>query len=178
MRELFIYAVGATISGTIFLVALVELFFIIRRRKVREELEHKLQELKTKYNESVNTLVAEEEGKLEEADKQVEAAHAEVTTQKEELTKHYQEEIKKLEENSKEALEHARARAKKLEEEAKMKAEAYLETRKTEVEQELMNLVMNVTKKVLPESLSYDLQKELVMRALADAKTGHGNTDS
>lgn len=178
MREIFFFAIGATLAGTLFLVSVVELFFIIRRRKVREELEHKLQELKAGYNQSVNQLVMEEESKMEEADKQVEAAHHEVEEQKEELTKHYQEELKKVESESKEALEHAKAKAKKLEDEAKMKAEAYLETRKTEVEQELMNLVMNVTKKVLPEGLTYEVQKELVMHALQDAKTGNGKSDT
>jgi flagellar biosynthesis/type III secretory pathway protein FliH len=172
MREIFIFAIGATLAGTVFLVSLVELFFTIRRRKIREELERKLQDLKTAYNQSVNQMVSEEEGKLEEADKQVEAAHAEVEEQKEELTKEFQTKIEKLEEESNHALEQAKAKAKKLEQEAKMKAEAYLETRKTEVEQELMSLVMNVTKKVLPDSLPYDIQKDLVLKALRDAKTG------
>jgi|GEM_PF-5236757 len=171
MKEIFIFAIGATVAGTIFLVSLVELFFTIRRRKVKEGLEQKLQELKKAYNESVNSMVKEEEGKLEVADKQVEEAHAEVEAQKEEITNEYKEKIDALEKESDHALDLAKARAKKLEEEAKMKAEAYLETRKTEVEQELMSLVMNVTKKVLPESLTYDLQKELVMHALEDAKT-------
>ena len=56
--------------------------------------------------------------------------------------------------------------------EAELKAEEYLASRKAEVEQELMNLVMSVTKKVLPEGLNYDAQKELVMHALQDAKIG------
>jgi len=177
MKEIFIFALGASVSGAIFLVALLELIFTVRRRKIREGLEIKLQELKAAYNQSVNQMVLDEEGKLAAAEKEIEEAHTIVETEKETITKEYEEQIKELEKHSSTALLKAKEKAKRLEEEAKMKAENYLETRKTEVEQELMNLVMNVTKKVLPESLSYDLQKELVIRALEDAKTENSITN-
>ena len=175
MREIFFFAIGATVAGTMFLVALVELFFTVRRRKVHEELTHKLQEIKVSYNQTLNSVVTEQETKLEESDKAVEAAHAEVEAQKAELTKEFEDQVDQVKAKSGHAVEIAKARAKKMEKEAEMKAEAYLETRKTEVEQELMNLVMNVTKKVLPASLPYEIQKELVINALRDAKTGNDN---
>ena len=46
-----------------------------------------------------------------------------------------------------------------------------LATRQKEVESDLMDLVMSVTKKVLPDSLTYDVQKQLVLDALRDVKS-------
>jgi flagellar biosynthesis/type III secretory pathway protein FliH len=51
-----------------------------------------------------------------------------------------------------------------------MKAEEYLATRQKEVEADLMNLVMHVTKKVLPKGISYEAHKDLVVAALRDVK--------
>ena len=65
MREIFLFAVGASIVGTVFFISLIELIFTIQRRKANTELEEKLKELKTTYTEQVNNLVLEEEEKIE-----------------------------------------------------------------------------------------------------------------
>lgn len=172
MRDIIIFAALASLAGTVFLVSLVELIFTIRRRKVKEQINSKIKELKATYNQSVNQMVKEEEQKLQEADTQIQAARTALEQEKEQITEEYQSQMEKLKKETEHELERAKAHAKKMEQEAKMKAEEYLDSRKEEVEQDLMNLVMSVTKKVLPESLSYDVQKELVMQALHDAKTG------
>ncbi|HSI20668.1 MAG TPA: hypothetical protein VLA04_03095 [Verrucomicrobiae bacterium] len=170
MRDIFIFALGASIVGTIFLVALIELIFTIRRRKVHNELESKIKELKTTYNESVNKLVIDGESKLVETEEQVKSLSGQAEATKEEVTKEYEDKLKKLQEETEKELAHAKARAKKLEQEAKLKAEDYLATRKKEVENDLMDLVMSVTKKVLPDGLGYEIQKQLVLEALRDVK--------
>jgi len=170
MRELFFFAVGASIVGTVFFVSLAELIYTIRRRKVHEDLEARLQEFKTTYTESMNKLVSEDESKIEAAEKIAKEASSTIEKEKEAITKEYQAEIEELQANSEKALASAKARAKKLEEEAKLKAEEYLNARKKEVEQELMDLVIAVTKKVLPAGISYETQKDLVLKALQDVK--------
>lgn len=170
MREVLIFAVGASVVGTIFLVSLIELLFTIRRRKVHQDIEQKIKEMKTSYNESINKMVIEEEQKLEEADKQVEVMSQQLNTDKVQIEEDFKEKIDDIKSTSEKALATAKAKAKKLEQEAHLKAEEYLESRKKEVEEELMNLVLSVTKKVLPEGLTYEAHKELVMNALKDVR--------
>lgn len=174
MRELILFAAGASIAATIFLVAAIELIFTVKRRKLHEQLDAKVKEMKASYNQSVNQLVMEEEQKLQEADQHVETVTSKAEEEKSLIESEFTERMKKLEAETEKALAKAKEHAKKMEQEAKLKAEEYLESRKDEVEQELMNLVMTVTRKVLPQSLSYEIQKELVITALKEAKLGSG----
>lgn len=173
MREILIFAVGASIVGTIFLVSLIELFFTVRRRKLNQDIQGKIKEMKASYNESINKMVLEEETKLSEVEKQVQTVNEQLETERTHITEEYTEKIDDIKSSSERALAAAKAKAKKLQEEAHLKAEEYLESRKKEVEQELMNLVLSVTKKVLPEGLTYDVQKELVMNALKDVRSSN-----
>jgi flagellar biosynthesis/type III secretory pathway protein FliH len=170
MRGIFLFAVGASIVGIVFFVSLFELLFTVRRRKAHAALEAKIKELKTTYNESVNKLVIDGESKLEETEKQVEELSGQAESTKVQVTSEYEAKLAKLQEEADKEVAHAKARAKKLEAEAKLKAEEYLASRKDEVEHDLMDLVLSVTKKVLPESLEYTVQKELVLEALRDVK--------
>lgn len=170
MNGIIVIALGASVVGTVFFVSLLELFFTMRRRKVHAELEAKVKELKATYNESVNKLIIEGDGKLEETEKHVEQIAGEMEGAKQQVSQEYEAKIQQLKEETEKELEHAKARAKKLEKEAKLKAEEYLASRQEEVEHDLMDLVISVTKKVLPETLTYEIQKELVLTALRDVK--------
>jgi len=167
---LLIFIIASIITGTIFLVALFELIFTVKRRKVQDELQTKVHQLKTTYNESINKMVVEEDGKLEEAEKEVAAAADQAKIEKEHLEESYKEQLEEATHDSKAAMERAKARAHKLEEEARMKADEYVANRQQEVEEELMDLVMHVTKKVLPQGLTYEGHKDLVLSALRDIK--------
>ncbi len=170
MRELFFFAVGASIVGTVFFVSLVELIYTIRRRKVHEDLEARLKEIKSSYTESITKIVTEDRAKLEVAEKTAAEAGSTIQHEKEAITQEYEGRIEELQANSEKALAHAKAKAKKLQEQAELEAEEYLNARKKEVEQELMDLVIAVTKKVLPSGISYEAHKELVLKALNDVK--------
>ena len=61
-------------------------------------------------------------------------------------------------------------RSRQIEEESKQKAEKYLSDQKAEVEEKMVDLVMNVTKKVLSKTLTYDDQKELIEQALDEVE--------
>ena len=171
MRELIAFFVIACIAGAILLVSVVELIFTVRRRKVQESLEQQLKELKAAYNESVNQLVLESDSKLTETEQQLEEASGQGEAIKEQLEKEHTAELEALKAKSKKALEKAEEKARQLEKEAKEQAGAYLEKRKKEVEEELMNLVITVVKKVLPAGLTYEAHKELVTQALRDIKS-------
>lgn len=170
MQGIAIITLGATIVGTIFFVSLIELLFTIKRRKEHATLEKQIKELKAAYNESVNKMVVEGDTKLDETEQQVSTLNQQLAGTTEQLTKEYEEKLKKQQEDTEKELAAAKAKAKKHEQEAKLKAEEYLATRQKEVEHDLMDLVMSVTRKVLPESLTYEIQKELVLEALRDVK--------
>jgi F0F1-type ATP synthase membrane subunit b/b' len=170
MSHIFIFALGASIVGTIFLVSIIELLFTIKRRRGHAELERKIKELKLQYNESVNKLVIEDESKLEEAEEQVKTVNEQLAGATTEIKEEYEAKIDKLKSESEKALASAKARAKKLEEEAKMKADEYLATRQKEVEHDLVELVLTVAEKVLPEGLEYTVQRDLVLKALQVVK--------
>lgn len=174
--DVLVFSVGAAIVGTIFFVSLIELFVTVRRRKANEQLRQKLNELKSNYTESVNKLVLEGDNKVEEAEKKIDELNQAITKDKTILEKEYKEKIEEITEKNRHSLDIAKRKAKKLQEEARQKADDYLRERKKEVEDELMNLVISVSKRVLPEGISYDAHKELVMQALRDVKSEGAET--
>ena len=171
MREIVIFASIASLAATIFLVALFELIFSVRRRKVMLAVELKVKEMKQSYTEQTNTLMQEQELKLQEAELKAETALQEAETVKSSSASELKERMSKLRATAAKEVDRAKEHAKAMEQEAERKADEYLESRKEEVEQELLSLVMSVTRKVIPTGISYDVHKELVMRALQDAKT-------
>jgi hypothetical protein len=170
MKSILFFAVGASLSGTLFLVAILELLLTVRRRKVAEELEAHIKALKADYNTSLNRVVLEDEAKMEEIEKQAPEGEASSGPETEALAAEYEAKLAEVTAKSDKAVEAARAKAKKLEQEAKEQASAYLAERQKEVEEELMDLVLNVTKKVLPAGITYQAQADLVLQALRDAR--------
>jgi flagellar biosynthesis/type III secretory pathway protein FliH len=170
MRDIFYFAIGASVLGAVFFVSLIELIYAIRRRRIHEELNAQIKEIKSSYTDSVNKLVLQEDEKLSSVETQIEAATQQIEQEKEVLKSEYEAKIEHIQEASEKAVAHAKAKAKKYEEDAKDQAKAYVDERKKEVEQELMDLVIQVTKKVLPQGITYDIQKELVMKALEDLR--------
>jgi flagellar biosynthesis/type III secretory pathway protein FliH len=170
MRELLYFALAASILGAVFIVSLIELILTIRRRKVQEELEEQVRKLRTHYKTSDNNLVLDDEQTNQDTQKQLETITARSSAELDQEKKDYQTQLQNLQDTTGKELASAQARAKKLEKEARMKADEYLASRQNEVEQQLMNLVMAVTKKVLPSGITYDMQKSLVMQALQDVK--------
>lgn len=175
MREIFFFATIATIGLSVFIIAGAELILSIRRRHVNEKLQKQVQELKATYTQKVNEVVLEDEAKIAEAEKKAKELKKTLEAEKDELEDEYKEKIDGITATSSKALAAAKAKAKKLEEEAKDKADKYFNERTKEVENELMNLVISVTKKVLPDGLTYDAHKELVMQALKDLKAENAN---
>lgn len=161
-----LFLVTAAFAGTVFGVSLLELIFTVRRRKQNEKLKEHWTNIRTTYNQTVNKLVLEEEAGIQEAEKLTQEATAQIEVTKQDVVAEYELKMKELDAKRTKQIEAAKARAKELEKEAKQKAEDYLASRKEEVEQDLMNLVISVTKKVIPESLSYEVQEELVLQAL------------
>lgn len=170
MRELFFFATTASLSLTVFIVAVIELYFTRHRRKLQENLDQKVKELKVSYNTQLNQLVLEDEKKLEEAEEKVGDLTELEKNEKKKLEKEYKEKLEKITAQSEKALTQAKEKAKELEKEAENRAETYLKNRQKEVEEDLMNLVMSVTKKVLPQGITYQIHKELVLSALQDVK--------
>lgn len=168
MSPLIFFALGAGISGTILIMSGFELFFTIKRRKHMQALETQLATLKTGVTEQMNKLTLErDQMAVDQA-----AAEAEMEKQlKEEkkmLETKFEEKLEKAKAKGGVALAEARKEARELEKHAEDQAEAYLEKRKAEVEEELVDLVVDVSKRVLPKGISYQAQKELVMQALRD----------
>jgi len=170
MREIAIFSLAAVVVGTIFLVSLLELLLSIRRRKVNQELQNQIKELKAQYNTSINELVLKDDAAITTTESQLQEATAALATEKEALEGEYKKKLADLTKSSKKSLDAAKERASHLKDEAEQQADDYLASRKQEVEEELMNLVIAVSKKVLPKGISYEAQKELVMEALRDVK--------
>lgn len=168
MRDILFFAIGASLVGTVFLVSLAELLFTLRRRKMHTELEGKLKEMKASLNQTINQLVMEDEKKIAETEKQAEETKAKLEAERQALEAAYQDKLKQITDHSREELSAARARAHRMQEQAELKAEEYLSGRKREVEKELMQIVLSVSRKVIPKGISYEAQRELVMRALRD----------
>jgi flagellar biosynthesis/type III secretory pathway protein FliH len=170
MRELLFFLIGASIAGSIFLVSLVELVFTVRRRRIEEALSIQMDELKNRYSSTLEQVTTTEEAKVVEAEKAVDAVRGQVADERKNLETAHAEELAKVKEVAEKELSAAKTKAKNLEQKAKLQAEEYLATRQREVEEDLMNLVLDVTKRVLPESLTYEIQRDLVLQALREVK--------
>jgi flagellar biosynthesis/type III secretory pathway protein FliH len=170
MHETLFFIITAYVSGTVLLLSLIELGLNVRRQRAERELQESIRKMKAHYNKSINDLVLTGDAKLEEVEKQVKEAGSTIIQEKSAIEQSYQEKIEAITKESDKALESAKARAKRLEQGAKEQADDYAQKRQKEVEAELMDLVIAVTRKVLPEGLTYDIQKELVMHALRDVQ--------
>ncbi len=172
MSDMLIFIIGAYVSGTVFVVAVIELIFTLRRRKANRELQQAIKQMKSHYNQSINKLVLEDDAQIQKVEEEIQTSSQQLESQKEELEAAHQAKIDELTAQSEKALDAAKAKAKRLQEEAKVQADEYLRSRQKEVEDELMDLVISVTRRVLPEGLDYTIQKELVTQALKDLQVG------
>jgi flagellar biosynthesis/type III secretory pathway protein FliH len=167
-QSLLIFVAIAALAGAVFGIAFIELIFTSRRRKADTELHWQIKDLKAAYTAEINRLVVEETDELDEMDDKLASVSTADTAAQEALVTGYQEQLAKLDKESREALARAKAKARKLELEAKESADDYLTERKKEVEADLMDLVLHVTRQVLPATLTYDVQKQLVLEALRE----------
>lgn len=170
MRDILLFAIGASVVGTVFFVSLIELIFTVKRRKTLIEIEKKAKEMKAQFNDSINQMTLAESTKMQEADAKIEALNQQINDEKARLEQEYQTKMKEANEIHEDSLRKAKERARKMHQEAEKSASEYLSNRRREVEQELVQLVISVSKKVLPADISYEAQKELVMRALHEIK--------
>lgn len=166
-----IFITIAVISATVFAVSLLELLLTSRRLRIEAGLRHQISDLKTEYNLSLGRIVLEDDAKLNEADKQIAMLSEQDHSEQNQTTSAAETAAQTELEQSRKELEHAKQRAKKSDEIARQKADDYFKTRQAEVENELMDLVIEVTKKVLPEGLTYESHKELVLQALQQIRT-------
>jgi flagellar biosynthesis/type III secretory pathway protein FliH len=169
-----VFAIGASIAGAIFLVSLVELILTVRRRKIKESLEKKLADLKAAYNMSVSQLTLEKSTESEKLSQIEQQLTEKFTAEKTELEKDLHSKVSEVEKKANQALNRAKEKAKALQAEAQLKAEEYLEKRRDEVEDDLQELVLSITKRVLPEGLTYEVHRDLIAAALKEAKLTGG----
>ena len=168
---LFFFLSIATISATVFFVSFLELVLTYRRRRIDAELILKQREMRAQYNLSLNQIVLSSDAKLLALEKERNNISEQYQTEQSSLTANAELSTKRELDQSHKELERAKKRAKKMEGIAEQKADEYFKTRQTEVEAELMDLVLKVTKEVLPESLEYNAHKELVMQALQQVRS-------
>ena len=170
MRDILFFAIGASIVGTIFLVSLIELIFTIKRRKVMFALQNQLDDMKKQYNDSIGSINNTEKEINENEAKKIQDIKDKLEKEKADLEKEFDEKMRDITAKNLKTVNSAKALASRMKREAELQADEYLAKRKKEVEQELMKLVISVSKKVLPEGISYDTQKELVKRALEEVR--------
>lgn len=166
-----IFITIAVVAATVFAVSLLELFLTSRRLRIEAGLRRQISDLKSEYNLSLNRIILEDDAKLSEVETQI-AALSEQDQNKPNPEVAAAESSAQAElEQSRKELERAKQRAKKSDEIARQKADDYFKTRQAEVENVLMDLVIDVTKKVLPDGLTYEVHKELVLQALQQVRS-------
>jgi flagellar biosynthesis/type III secretory pathway protein FliH len=174
-RDILFFIAFSYISGIVFVLAFIELILTVKRRKAAEQMEHSFKEIKARFNQTINKIVLDDDSKIEIAEKETEDVQSHLSEEKASIEKSFQEKIDAMTAESQKALSAAKAKAAAMEQSAKKEASSYLQSRQKEVEEELMNLVISVTKKVLPEGISYEGHKELVTKALRDVQTKKSN---
>lgn len=173
MSGIVIFSFGSTIILTIFLVTLIE-FILSHTRKEHTEETIKVDEdaLKKEHEKAISDLKKDYEEKLKAATtEEKKEDKKEDSSEKETLVKKYEEKIAELSTGNSKALEKAKEKIKTMEDAAKVEIEEYMKNREEEVEDQLMDLVLSVTKKVLPAGLPYEIQKDLVLKSLQEVRS-------
>lgn len=157
--------VNLIITGACLIILAV--YFNYRERKLNAMADKKFLDIREKYLVQIAQRKAKERAEIDRIKQLVlklETKHKKLINNK--PTINSTEFLKKAEE----IIKRTEKRSKQIELEAKEKADKYLDDQKKEIETKMVDLVMNVTKKVLAKSLDYDDQKELIEKALHEVE--------
>lgn len=174
MSEVLIFSLGTTVILTIFLVTLIEFVLSHGRKGESEKEETDHEKIEEEHKKELADLKKKYETKLKEAEKAATDAPLDVSkAEEDDMAKKYEAQIAEMTSSNEKELEKAKEKIKKMEADAKIEVEEYMNARESEVEDQLMELVLSVTKRVLPDGLTYEIQKELVSSALQEARSEH-----
>lgn len=142
------------------------LYFNAREKKVQRMAEEKLGDIKDKFIHLTATRKVKEKQEIEKIKgivSELEKKHKEVLiAQKARPSKDYSKEADAI-------IKQAEEKADQIEKEVKERADKFLEEQRKEVQTKMVDLVMEVTRKVLTKSLTYKDHKELIESALMEA---------
>lgn len=142
-------------------------YFNSREKKLHKMADLKFLEIRERYMVQIAQRKAKEKAEIERIKSilaRLEDKHKKILSQKpsgdtSKAMKEVEEIVKKTEK-----------RAKEIEKEAKEKADRYVAEQRAEIESKMVDLVMDVTKKVLSKSLNYSDHKELIEQALQEVE--------
>lgn len=143
------------------------LYFSNRERRLTNMADSKFLEIREKYLMQVAQRKAKEKAEIEKIKSLVtrlESKHKKIISQKSDVSG------PDITAHAAEIIHQAEKRAKQIEAESKQKADKFLDDQKKDVETKMVDLVMDVTKKVLARSLSYEDQKDLIEKALLEVE--------
>lgn len=157
--------VNLIITGACLVILAV--YFNYREKKLNQLADKKFLDIREKYLVQIAQRKAKERVEIDRIRQLVmklETKHKKLISNKPSINS--TEFLKKAEE----IIRRTEKRSKQIEAEAKEKADKYLDDQKKEIETRMVDLVMNVTKKVLAKSLDYEEQKELIEKALLEVE--------
>ncbi len=159
------------IALNVFLLLLIGLiiFFVLKDRDVEKKLREELETIKKVYDEKTN-LFKEEADKAKDLaniseqnydaiQKEIDSIKIEYENKEKTLNDNIEAKIKELSELEETAVKRAEDRVRE-----------YEKSQKTEIEKNMVDLVINVTKKVFEKSLTYEDHKRIIEKSISDLK--------
>lgn len=146
---------------------LLAFYFNYREKKLNTMADKKFLDIREKYLVQIAQRKAKEKMEIDKIKQllvKLESKHKKLIGNKPNV------DTSEILQKAEEIIKRTEKRSKQIETEAKQKADKYLSDQKKEIETKMVDLVMDVTKKVLSKSLDYDAQKELVEKALQEVE--------
>lgn len=149
------------------------IYFNNREKRLSRMADQKFLEIREKYLVQIAQRKAKEKVEIEKIREllhRVESKHKTLVTSKVRAQNNAE-----LIQKAQDIIKRTEKRSRQIEIEAQQKAQKYLDDQKKEIETKMVDLVMNVTKKVLTKSLDYDTQKELIEKTLMEIEGDMAN---
>lgn len=155
------------LSITAVCLIVLAVYFNYREKKLNKMADMKFLDIREKYLVQIAQRKAKERleiDKIKNILSKLETKHKKLITHKPNL------DTSEFLHKAEEIIRRTEKRSKQIEAEAREKADKYFTDQKNEIETKMVDLVMNVTKKVLSKSLDYNQQKELIEKALLEVE--------
>jgi len=155
------------ITITVVCLAALAFYFNYREKKLNKMADMKFLEIREKYLVQIAQRKAKERLEIDKIKSllgRLETKHKKLISNKPNV------DTSEFLHKAEEIIKRTEKRSKQIEAEAHEKAAKYFADQKKEIETKMVDLVINVSKKVLSKSLDYEKQKELIEKALLEVE--------
>ena len=153
---------------TIIALVILVLYYNYREKKLMRMADQKFLDIREKYLAQIGHRKAKEKSeiaRIKDLVPKLEKKHQNLITQKSAVP-----DINQVKAEGEKIILEAKAKANQIQKEAEQKADKYIADQKAEIETKMVDLVINVTKKVMKKTLAYEDHVDIIENALMEVE--------